>query len=140
MRKWWIAVILALLVAGSAIGVSVAIASAGSSQEPAEEQESQSLSSQAKITAEQAKEAALAASPGATITQVELDNENGKLVWGVEFTNGAETKVDAENGQVVGTEQPEANEADEAVDELDEANDQDEADDLDEANEPPPSQ
>lgn len=56
------------------------------------------------ITAEQAKAAALAANPGATATSVELDDENGCLVYGVQLNNGADVKVDAGNGQVVHTE------------------------------------
>ena len=127
MKKWWIAVILALLVAGSAIGISVAIASDGSGREAAEEQESEALSGQAKITAEQAKEAALAANPGAIITQVELDNENGTLVWGVELADGTEVKVDAGSGQILYTEQSEENDNDEV-----EYEDQDGNDDLEE--------
>jgi uncharacterized membrane protein YkoI len=123
MKKWWIAVILALLVAGSAIGITVAVASGGSSQEQAEEQEAQSLSSQAKITAEQAKEAALAANPDATITQVELDNENGTLVWGVELADGTEVKVDAGSGQIRYTEQSEENDNDEVEYEDQDGND-----------------
>jgi uncharacterized membrane protein YkoI len=127
MKKWWIAVILALLVAGSAIGISVAIASDGSGREVAEEQESEALSGQAKITAEQAKGAALAANPGATITQIELDNENGTLVWGVELADGTEVKVDAGSGQILYTEQSEENDNDEV-----EYEDQDGNDDLEE--------
>jgi uncharacterized membrane protein YkoI len=62
------------------------------------------LASLAKITADQARDAALAANPGTTATQVELDNENGCLVYSVELSNGADVKVDAGNGQVLHTE------------------------------------
>ena len=135
MKKWWIAAFTAFLAITMAIGISVAIAGGGSNgdavqnretQEAAQEQdvqepsyqasvkvaesEPQDLSGLAKITADQAKEAALAAEPGSTITDVELDNENGNLVWGVEFSSGVEVKVDAGNGQVLHTEQPDPNE------------------------------
>jgi len=56
------------------------------------------------ITADQAKAAALAATPGTTALSVSLDDENGCLVYGVELSNGADVKVDAGNGQVVHTE------------------------------------
>ena len=134
MKKWWIAALTAFLAVCMAIGVSVALASGGSNTVAAQSQQTQEaeqdvqgpsyqssitvpepepagLDSLAKITADQAKEAALAASPGATITQVELDNENGSLVWGVEFTNGEEIKVDAGNGEVLYTEQSDTEEA-----------------------------
>ncbi len=55
------------------------------------------------ITAGQAQAAALAAHPG-TVHAVELDEENGKLVYGVEFDGGLDVKVDAMTGEVLGTE------------------------------------
>jgi len=55
------------------------------------------------ITAEQAQTAALAAYSG-TVLKVELDEENGKLVYGVEFEGGVDVKVDAMTGEVVGNE------------------------------------
>ncbi len=68
--------------------------------EPAE------LSSLAKITADSAKAAALQANPGTTITKVELDNENGCLVYSVELSNGLDVKVDAGNGAILHVETP----------------------------------
>ena len=60
-----------------------------------------------KITADQARAAALAKFPGATIKQVELQDENGALVWGVELTDASgqtqEIKVDGNSGQLVST-------------------------------------
>ena len=64
------------------------------------------LQAAAKITPEQAKQAALAALPG-TVNLVELDNENGSVVYSVEITaNGATTdvKVDAGNAKVLARE------------------------------------
>jgi uncharacterized membrane protein YkoI len=66
--------------------------------------ESASLAGQAKISAEEAKAAALAANPGASVAKVELDNENGSLVYSVELSNGTDVKVDAGNGAVLHTE------------------------------------
>jgi len=55
------------------------------------------------ITAEQAQTAALAAHPG-TVIKTELDDENGQLVYSVEFDGGVDVKVDAITGSVLGTE------------------------------------
>jgi uncharacterized membrane protein YkoI len=55
------------------------------------------------ITAEQAQAAALAVHPG-TVIQTELGNENGQLVYSVEFEGGVEVKVDAMTGAILGVE------------------------------------
>ena len=55
------------------------------------------------ITAEEAQAAALKAQSG-TIVQTELDDENGQLVYSVEFDGGVDVKVDAMTGEVLGTE------------------------------------
>lgn len=55
------------------------------------------------ITADQAKTAALAAHPG-TVLSTSMDDENGKLIYSVEFDGGASVKVDALTGAVLGTE------------------------------------
>jgi len=68
-----------------------------------EADEATALAGLATITPEQAKDAALAANPGATVIKVELDNENGALVYSVELDNGADVKVDAGNGTVLYT-------------------------------------
>lgn len=66
--------------------------------------ESAALASMAKITPDQARDAALAAVPGSA-DKVELDNENGNVVYSVQITdaNGAKTdvKVDAGNSSVL---------------------------------------
>jgi uncharacterized membrane protein YkoI len=62
------------------------------------------LQALAKITPDQAKQAALAAVPG-TVNKVDLGNENGTVVYDVEITaNGTTTdvKVDAGNGKILG--------------------------------------
>ena len=55
------------------------------------------------ITVDQAQTAALAVHPG-NVHAVELDEENGKLVYGVEFEGGVDVKVDAMTGEILGTE------------------------------------
>lgn len=57
----------------------------------------------ATITAEQAKQKAEAAQ-GETATKVELDEEDGSLVYEVEFANNTEVLVDAGNGEILKTE------------------------------------
>jgi len=66
-----------------------------------EADEAAALAGVATITPEQAKAAALQAHPGTTVLKVELDNENGALVYGVELSNGMDVKVDAGNGAVL---------------------------------------
>jgi hypothetical protein len=62
------------------------------------------LAGLAKITPEQAKAAALASVPG-TAGKVELENEDGNVVFGVEVTTATgskmDVKVDAGNGKVL---------------------------------------
>ena len=69
-----------------------------------EADQSAALQSLAKISPDQARDAALAAVPG-TADKIELDNENGNVVYSVQITgsNGAKTdvKVDAGNGSVL---------------------------------------
>jgi uncharacterized membrane protein YkoI len=63
----------------------------------------------ARITADQARTAALATVPG-TATSVELENEDGNLVYGVSVktaTGESDVKVDAGNGKVLHVEQGE---------------------------------
>ena len=63
------------------------------------------LANLAQITAEEAEATALGEFPGATITEVELERENGLVVYGVEVmtTEGQEyeVEVDAVTGEVV---------------------------------------
>lgn len=72
------------------------------------EPEPADLGALAKITADQAITAAQAAYPGTQVKKVELENENGCLVYAVELSNGLELKVDAGNGKVVHQEQENA--------------------------------
>jgi len=63
------------------------------------------LSPLAKITADQAMAAAQAAYPGSRVQRVELENDNGCLVFGVSLSNGLEVKVDAGTALVIHQEQ-----------------------------------
>ena len=65
--------------------------------------EAQALAGLVTITSDQAMAAALAAVPG-TVVQVELDNENGSVVYSVEVDTGngiVDVKVDAGNGTIL---------------------------------------
>ncbi|MGQ9921363.1 MAG: PepSY domain-containing protein [Desulfobacca sp.] len=63
------------------------------------------LAAMAKITPDQAIAAAQPARPGVQVKKVELENENGCLVYDVEFVTGWEVKVDAGNGKVLDQQQ-----------------------------------
>lgn len=69
------------------------------SAEVPDAQEQAQLQALAKITPDQAKQAALAVVPG-TVTSVKLGDENGSLVYEVIIGN-TEVKVDAGNGKVL---------------------------------------
>lgn len=56
------------------------------------------------IIAEAAQKTAESYLNAGTAVKVELDDENGKLVYSVEFSNGTDVKVDAMTGSVLGTE------------------------------------
>jgi uncharacterized membrane protein YkoI len=66
------------------------------------------LSALTKIKAHDALNAAQNAYPGIKVKKVELDNENGCLVYSVELRNGGEILVDAGNGKVLRQESPAA--------------------------------
>lgn len=73
--------------------------------EQSETDEAAALQSLATISADQAAQAATTAYPGASVMQIELDNENGWLVYSVELSNGSEVTVDAGNATVLATDQ-----------------------------------
>lgn len=78
-----------------------------------EQQEDAKLQYDAKISATQAKQAA-ETSVGGTASSVKLEDENGSLVYAVVIGN-QEVKVDAGNGKVLYTENPnQENESNEA--------------------------
>lgn len=88
------------------------------------------LSSLAQIKPEEAQDAVLAAYPGAMIQEIELDNENGCLVYSVELNDGREVKVDAGNGEILYVDSSDENEEeDEDEEEDDDDNDEDDDDD-----------
>ena len=72
-------------------------------EDKAEGAESERLKSLARITPEQASAAALAQVPG-TVKKVELENEDGNVVYGVEIKTAdgeRDVKVDAGDGRVL---------------------------------------
>lgn len=87
------------------------------SESQSEADEATALKGLATITADQARDAALAAVPGKP-GDVELDNENGNVVWSVEVTGAdgmvTDVKVDAGNGNVLVQETDDESEGDEA--------------------------
>jgi uncharacterized membrane protein YkoI len=66
------------------------------------------LSALAKIKAGAAMTAVKKAYPGLAVKKVELDNENGCLVYSLELSDGGEVLVDAGNGKVLRKESPAA--------------------------------
>lgn len=148
-RKLLFGVAAALGLAGGASGIAVARSSGGPPAVEAEEgdddrdpsytssitapedpkgqseaDEAAALASLATITEAQAGDIALVAVPG-EVTEIELDHENGGVVWSVEVTatdgSAHEVVVDAGNGDVL------AQEADDDVDDEDEGVDDEEA-------------
>jgi len=116
MKKWLIgAGIVGALAAVLLVGGLVKGALAQSGTPPAP--------SQATITPEEAKDAALAASPGTAVVQVDLDDEGGAPVYEVELDSGLDVKVDANSGAILGTEQEDADGPEGAQEELDQDND-----------------
>jgi uncharacterized membrane protein YkoI len=79
--------------------------------------EAQALRSKATVSAAEARSAALAAVPG-TAGQIELDNENGNVVYSVEITQAdgstIDVKVDAGNAKVLHQEADDGDDASEA--------------------------
>lgn len=56
------------------------------------------------ISAESAQKTAEEYLNTGAVVKTELDDENGSLVYSVEFSNGTDVKVDAMTGKVLGTE------------------------------------
>lgn len=75
------------------------------------------LSALAKINADTAMSAAKQAYPNIAVKKVELDNENGCLVYSLELKNGGEVLVDAGNGKVLRQESSAAEHAKQEADE-----------------------
>ncbi|GEM_PF-3385913 len=84
-----------------------------------EVEEAAKLASLARISADQARAAALAGFPGATVQNVELGNENGTLIFSVQLVDkggqAQDVKVDAGNGAVLQVEPVGAGEEKETV-------------------------
>jgi len=106
----------------------------GSVQAPAEDEtltdaeETSQLEGLARITADEAASKASAAVPG-DVAQVELDNENGTVVYSVEITDDTggeiEVTVDAGDGTILDQQADDGEAEDDEADEADEADDDD---------------
>lgn len=77
--------------------------------------EAATLQKLAKITVDQAKQAATKANPGTTAKSAEIGDENGYLVYDVSLSNGVDVTIDAGNGHVLATEKADAGEANDAA-------------------------
>lgn len=108
------------------------------SESQSEADESKALKGLAKITADEAEQAAQAEVPKGTVNEVELENENGNVVYGVEMTDAkgsdVDVKVDAGDGTVL-SQQNDADDDDNETDEADEADDDNETDETEEGGE-----
>ncbi len=62
------------------------------------------LAAKAKITQQQAEQAALAASPGNIVDHSRLGDNNGTIFWDVDFANGGGATVDAQTGKIIANE------------------------------------
>lgn len=69
------------------------------------------LKTMAKITVEAAQAAALKANAGSAVDMIELDVENGYLVYSVQLKDGRDVKIDAGNGSVLATQAVDAAES-----------------------------
>lgn len=99
-----------------------------------EADERAALQSLATITADEASQAALAANAGTTVASVELDDENGSLIYEVTLSSGVDVKVDAGTGDILATDQADDESEDDTEDESeneaeDEGNDTEQDDD-----------
>lgn len=79
---------------------AAATATPGASTAP-EKGNSGSSTITAKITQQQAEQAALAASPGNTVDHTSLQNQNGTPVYDVDFTNGGGVLVNGDTGAII---------------------------------------
>lgn len=91
-----------ILKTGIVLSVLVAVGACSESPGDSDRAEDARYQSQAEVTLEQAKQTAEAAQNGIAIG-IELDEENGSLVYEVEFVD-ADVLVDAVNGEVLSTE------------------------------------
>lgn len=68
-------------------------------------QECTALTELATVTPEEAQ-ATAETETGAVVAKVELDNENGYLIYSAELEDGRDVKVDAGNGKILAVESP----------------------------------
>lgn len=118
MRKVFAMAILAALLIGALTATGWASAAGRAAKPAGQEVEDQNLAAKAGLTADQATAAALGANPGAQVVQVQLEDENGTVVYGVELSVGGKSldvKVDAQNGKVLASQADDGPEKGEAA-------------------------
>ena len=84
--------------------IAVVVGSAAFIRQAAIEEEQEGLLARAKISAESARQTALSRFPGAQITESEIEEEDGRLIYSFDLeVNGekAEVEIDAVTGEVV---------------------------------------
>ena len=77
------------------------LAQAAATATPGNSKPSPSATITAKLTQQQAEQAALAAAPGSTVDHTSLQNQNGTPVYDVDFTNGGGVLVNGNTGAVI---------------------------------------
>jgi uncharacterized membrane protein YkoI len=92
-----------------ALSFSLAVACGGSQTKASDPAASAKLEAEAKVSRPDAEKAALAAVPGGTIKEGELEREHGVLVWSFDIATAGseditEVQIDAANGKVVSVE------------------------------------
>ena len=84
--------------------IAVVVGSAAFIRQAAIEEEQEGLLARAKISAESARQTALSKFPGGQITESEIEEEDGRLIYSFDLeVNGekAEVEIDAVTGEVV---------------------------------------
>jgi uncharacterized membrane protein YkoI len=79
----------------------------------------------ADISRDQAAEIALAEFPDASVTSIELDDDDGRAVYEVELSNGYDVEVDGDSGEIIERDGPDGD------DDRDDDDDRDESGTLD---------
>ena len=88
----------------SIAAIAVVVGSAAFIRQAALEEEQEALLARAKVSAESARATALAKFPGGQITESEIEEEEGRLIYSFDIdVNGetAEVEIDAVTGEVV---------------------------------------
>lgn len=96
------------------VGVSIALGLGGLSSAQVTG-ERLFTNTQPKVSRQQAEMKASKAYPAVKIKDVEIENENGRLLYSVEFVDDAEVELDAHTGEIVKVEHPDPSDETEGV-------------------------